>query len=190
MDAVQYSINLIVKRTGETLEEFRENKSSDCDVYPGVMSEEYKVRVKEGAVSVKAKKCQNLFQCAVAFDISLFDLMDSLVKELEIETKILSLQPVDAAQLNLPLASPMQRMSSSMSSASSTTSSTGGLLGGMTTSADDDILSDIDEVIRQDTSRDGGAPPNITITICTVCKKMFHDEDLFTEHEEAGCIDY
>lgn len=170
-EAIQYSINLIVSKTGETIEEFKNNRSSNCEVYPGQISEAYKGRVKDGTQRVKQKKCQNLFACAVACDISLFDLMDSLIKELEIETKILSLQPVPELTPTPPgnqVIDPQH----------------------------DDILSDIDEVIREDSVEGqqcisaNNEVVQLQLTNCDVCKKMFFDAKSFQEHEDAGCIDY
>jgi hypothetical protein len=73
-----------------------------------------------------------------------------------------------------------------------------------------DILSDIDEVIRDDTSvntvvsndsgtggsgsSNGNSSSNvtgvITLSICGICQRYFTDVDAFREHEASGCIDF
>lgn len=76
------------------------------------------------------------------------------------------------------------------------------------------ILSDIDEVIRDDTNHNAvlssstltlpdpmaggngsslGQEDNVNVimlNICGVCHRIFTDETLFKEHEAAGCIDF
>ncbi len=201
--------------------------------------------------------------------VSLFDLVDELTKELEIENKLCRLKPVapSALQLRLPppppppphttnasstlptpnvivarnpsmeadqqltalsaeasppvpssTAAPAAPSTAPMTNLSLTVSATTNNLSSSSTSyvllSDSEeassILSDIDEVIRDDTgggssactgensnnlsglsvesgSVDGGV---ITLSICGVCQKYFTDADAFKEHEAAGCIDF
>ena len=57
------------------------------------------------------------------------------------------------------------------------------------------MLSDIDEVIRDDSNNNvnvGNSEGDgvIVLNICGVCQKVFTDPKVFKAHEAAGCIDF
>ena len=211
VDAISYSIEMILKKTGQTVEQFKENKTQSCDEHPGPRSDDYMQRLRSAVLAFKQTKFGTLFHYASAGQVSLFDLVDELVKELEIESKLSRLKPVAPLQVNLPQ-TPVGLDQLSTSSGSEHN---------FVQDNDATILSDIDEVIRDDTD-DAVAGPSpsasrvlpvvqsqphqavtvlpvndgmegghvITLNICGVCQKIFTDEAAFKQHEAAGCIDF
>ena len=60
----RYTLDLIVKKTGQTLSEFRANKSAVCDELPDTKSEVYTESLRQAAYEFKQKQCGSLFQYA------------------------------------------------------------------------------------------------------------------------------
>ena len=94
IDVLKYSVDLILQKTGETLDQFRQNKALNLEEHPGPKSEDYISRLQRAVNYFKQKSGHSLYEFASANQISLFDLTDELIKELEIENKISSLKPV------------------------------------------------------------------------------------------------
>ena len=104
LDALRYSISQFLEESGETLEQFKENRSDQWwnRKRPAVASGNnpgYTERLREAVFAFKQKKMGSLFGYASHSKVSIFDLADELIKELEIESKLYRLQPVDLGQL-------------------------------------------------------------------------------------------
>ena len=89
-EVLKYSVDLILEKTGETLDQFRQNKALNLEEHPGPKSEDYISRLQRAVTYFKARSGHSLYVFASANMISLFDLTDELIKELEIENKISS----------------------------------------------------------------------------------------------------
>ena len=198
-DHVRYSIDMIRDRTGETIVEFQKNRSLDLDS-PSFQSPEYQDRLRQAVNELKQQKESSLIAKSRLHQVTFFDLVDKIITELEIENKICNLQPVEV--VTVPSAAAAPAAPSSVASSS----------GGHPEPDHDDILSDIDEVIRNDTSLSAAAgSPNASVApsgsggggggtaevqavfvanICEVCKRVFLDQNEFRNHVEAGCLDY
>ena len=61
---LRYTLDLIIKRTGETLEQFRDNKSSSCDKLPGPRTDEYTANLRQAVFAFKQKRFGSLFEYA------------------------------------------------------------------------------------------------------------------------------
>ncbi len=61
---LRYTLNLIVKSTGESLEQFRVNKSNDCDTLPGPRTPEYVENLRQAVFAFKQKRFGSLFEYA------------------------------------------------------------------------------------------------------------------------------
>ncbi len=61
---LRYTLDLITSRTGETLDQFRDNKSSNCDELPGPRTDEYTANLRQAVFAFKQKRFGSLFEYA------------------------------------------------------------------------------------------------------------------------------
>ncbi len=102
LEALRYSISHILEESGETVEQFKENRSDewwDRKRRAASANPSYTERLREAVFAFKQKKMGSLYGYASHSRVSIFDLADELIKELEIESKLYRLQPVDVAHL-------------------------------------------------------------------------------------------
>jgi hypothetical protein len=177
-NVVEYSIEFILKETGQSPDEFRENKDSDVETSSRSGTSDYEDSLRRGIQLVKDRRASSLYDAARRCAVSVFDLTEKLAREVEIESRLRKLKPVEI-------------------------------------SLDSEMLSDIDEVIRDDSAKsqvaativasDGSeaASPStpaakvesnevvqMVVEICDVCTKVFLDNAAYRDHVAAGCIDY
>ena len=61
---MRYTLDLLTKATGETIEQFRSNKSQPCDELPGPRTERYTEDLRKAVFAFKQKRFGSLFEYA------------------------------------------------------------------------------------------------------------------------------
>ena len=191
---MEYSISFILKETGQDAETFRENKDQKLDASKKSGSPDYEERLRRGLRLLKEAKAATLHTAASQVKVGVFDLAEKLAREVEIDSRLRKLQPVEI-------------------------------------SLDSEMLSDIDEVIRDDSAKthvaaaaivasDSPSPGGSTsgqseasssaasasatpaakveanevvqmvVEVCDICSRVFLEHSAYRDHVSAGCIDY